>query len=188
MNPSRDKLSPSEIERQLYEADQFLNGLFPQTADEVRETLAMFGTTPVELPEQLSEPNVVFDCMIEKQQAQQEPSAFGTLLTLLRTQKKLSIEQLAATTDLDIGDLRRIETTPGSKPSPLTVSSIAEYFKLEPCNVMRLAGLTRDAKTPGLQKALSVAACAKPNFDSLTLEQRACFHTFVEQLRKKGEQ
>ena len=87
MNPSRDHLSPSEIERQLYEADQFLEGLFPETADEVRETLAMFGTTPVKLPERLREPDAVFDRMIEKKQAQQEPSAFGTLLTMLRTEK-----------------------------------------------------------------------------------------------------
>src|SRR6185436_6054434 len=92
MNPSRDHLSPSEIERQLYEAEQFLDGLFPQTADEVRETLAMLGTTPVELPERLREPDAVFDRMIEKQQAQREPSAFGTLLTMLRTEKRLSIE------------------------------------------------------------------------------------------------
>lgn len=187
MNPSRDHLSPGEIERQLYEAEQFLDGLFPQTADEVRETLAMFGTTPVELPERLREPNAVFDRMIEKQQAVQEPTAFGKLLTMLRTQKKLSIEQLAAKTDLDAEDLRAIETVPGSEPSPLTVSTIAEYFKLEPRNVMRLAGLTRDAKTKVLQKALSVAACAKPTFDSLTSQEQACFRALVEKLREKGE-
>lgn len=187
MNPSRDHLSPGEIERQLYEAEQFLQGIFPQTADEVRETLAMFGTTPVELPERLREPDAAFNRMIEKQKAEQEPTAFGKLLTMLRTQKKLSIEQLAAKTDLDAGDLRTIETVPGSVASPLTVSTIAEYFKLEPCNVMRLAGLTRDSKPPGLQKALSVAACAKPNFDSLTQEQKAWFHALVEKLREKGE-
>ena len=187
MNPSRDHFSPGEIELQLYEAEQFLEGLFPQTADEVRETLAMFGTTPVELPERLREPDAVFDRMMEKQQSEQEPTAFGKLLTILRTQKKLSIEQLAAKTDLDAGDLRTIETVPGSVASPLTVSTIAEYFKLEPRNVMRLAGLTRDSKSPALQKALSVAAYAKPNFDSLTSKEQAYFHALVEKLREKGE-
>lgn len=187
MNPSRDHLSPGEIERQLYEAEQFLDGLFPQTADEVRETLAMFGTTPVELPERLQEPDAVFDRMIEKQKAQTEPTAFGKLVTMLRTQKKLSIDQLAAKTELDAGDLRKLETVPGSVPSPLTVSTIAEYFKLERQNVMRLAGMTRDAKTPVLQKVLSVAAYAKPNFDSLTPKEQACFHALVEKLREKGE-
>jgi transcriptional regulator with XRE-family HTH domain len=187
MNPSRDHHSPGEIERQLYEAEQFLEGLFPKTADEVRETLAMFGTTPVDLPEQLREPDAVFNRMSEKQQAQQEPTAFGKLLTMLRTQKKLSIEQLAAKTNLDAGDLRTIETVPDSVASPLTVSTIAEYFKLEARNVMRLAGLTRDTNTPVLQKALSVAAYAQPNFDSLTSNEQAYFRALVETLREKGE-
>lgn len=187
MNPSHDHLSPSEIERQLYEADKFLDGLFPQTADEVWETLAMFGTTPVELPERLRESDAVFDRMIEKQRAQHEPSAFGTLLTMLRTEKKLSIEQLAAKTDLDAADLRQIETVPGAVVSPLTVSTIADYFKLEPRKLIRLAGLTRDAKTSGLQGALSVAACAKPNFEALTPKEKACFHALVKKLREKGE-
>lgn len=187
MNPSREPLSPSEIERQLFEADQFLAGLFPQTADEVRETLAMFGSTPVPLPDRLREPEAVFERMIEQQHAQTEPTAFGKLLTMLRTEKKLSIEQLAAKTNLDAGDLRSIETVPGSKASPFTVSTLAEYFKLEPRQVMRLAGLTRDAKAVEYQKALSVAACAKPTFDSLTSQQKACFHAFVEELRDKGK-
>lgn len=187
MTPSRDDLSYNQIERQLYEAEQFLDGLFPQTADEVRETLAMFGTTPVELPERLREVEAVFDRMIEKQHAQTEPSAFGKLLTMLRTEKRLSIEQLAAKTDLDTEDLRTIEATPGSVASPLLVSTIADYFKLEPRNVMRLAGLTRNSQTPALPMALSVAACAKPNFDSLTRDEKACFHALVKQLRKKGE-
>ena len=187
MNPSHDQLSPSEIAPQLYEAEQFLDGLFPQTADEVLETLAMFGTTPVELPERLREPDAVFDRMIEKQQAQHEPSAFGTLLTMLRTEKRLSIEQLATKTDLDADDLRQIETVPGAVASPLTVSTIADYFKLEPRKLIRLAGLTSNAKIPVHQDALSVAACAKPNFDALTPKEKACLYALVKKLREKGE-
>ncbi len=187
MNPSRDQLSPGEIERQLYEAEQFLEDLFPQTVDDVREMLAMFGTTPVELPECLREPDAVFERMIEKQQTQQDPGAFSKLLAMLRAEKKLSTEQLAAKTNLDADDLRTIETVPGTRASPLTVLAIAEYFKLEPRAVMRLAGLIRDAKSSVQRRALSVAACAKPNFDSLTPKEKACFHTLVERLRERGE-
>ena len=48
---------------------------------------------------------------------------------------------------------------------------------------MRLAGLTRDsADLP--RESLSVAACAKPNFDALNTQERAIFHALVKQLRK----
>ena len=187
MNPSRDHLSPSEIERQLYESEQFLEGLFPQTADEVRETQAMFGTTPVQLPERLREPKAVLDRIVQTDRMQREPTAFGKLVTMLRTEKRLSIEQLADKTDLDAEDLRKIESEPGNTASPFAVSTLAEYFKLQPSNVMRLAGLTRDSQVTSLQGLLSVAACAKPNFDSLSREEKELFYELVKQLRRKGE-
>jgi transcriptional regulator with XRE-family HTH domain len=187
MSPSRDHLSPSEIERQLYESEQFLEGLFPQTVDEVRETQTMFGTTPVALPERLREPEAVLDRIVQKEHMHVEPSALGTLLTMLRTEKKLSIEQLASKTDLDADDLRKIESEPGNPATPLAVAVLAEFFKLQPRKVMRLAGLTRDPQTPLLQGTLSVAACAKPTFDSLSSEEKELFHEFVKQLRDKGD-
>lgn len=53
MNTRKKDLSPSEIEQLLYESDQFLDGIFPQSEAEVSELQTMFGTTPVELPERL---------------------------------------------------------------------------------------------------------------------------------------
>ena len=188
MNPSRDQLSPREIERRLYESEQFLDGLFPQTVDEVRDTQAMFRTTAIQLPEQLREPKAVLDRIVQKEQTQTEPMAFGKLVTMLRTEKKLSIEQLADRTDLDAEDVRKIESEPGNVASPLAVTALAEYFKLQPVNLIRLAGLTRDSQAAPLQGVLSVAACAKPNFDSLSRDEKTLFHELVNQLRKKGEE
>lgn len=63
---------------------------------------------------------------------------------MLRTEKKLSIDQLAQKTDLDADDLQRLES--GSQAaSPLAVAVLAEFFRLQPRKVMRLAGLTRES-------------------------------------------
>jgi hypothetical protein len=182
MNPRNDDLTPSEIEQLLYEADQFVDGLFPQTEADVAEMETMFGSTPVELPERLRKPEAVLERIIQQEPAAQKPSPFGTLVTMLRTEKKLSIDQLAQKTDLDADDLRSLESG-GHAASPLAVTVLAEFFRLQPHKVMRLAGLTRDSADLPSQ-SLSVAACAKPNFDALNPQERAIFHALVKQLRK----
>lgn len=182
MNPRNEGLSTSDIERLLYQADQFIDGLFPQSEADVVEMETMFGSTPVELPERLRKPTEVLERIISQEAAVPKPSPFGTLVTMLRTEKRLSIDQLAQKTDLDADDLRCLEA--GSLPaSPLAVAVLAEFFRLQPQKVMRLAGLTREsAELP--QETLSVAACAKPNFDQLSPQERALFHALVKQLRK----
>jgi hypothetical protein len=186
MHPSHDDLTPNEIERRLYAADQFLDGLFPQSEADVAELQTMFGSTPVELPERLRDAGAVLDRIAQKEGASPKPSAFGKLITMMRTEKKLSIDQLAEKTDLDADELRHIESEGGIVASPLVVSVLADYFKLQPQKAMRLAGLTRESRDPPHSDILSVAACAKPNFESLDPEEKALFHEFVKQLRKKG--
>lgn len=186
MRPSHDDPSPREIERKLYDADQFLDGLFPQSESEVAETMAMFGTTPIQLPEHLRNAKAVLERIEQREPVAAKPSAFGKLVIMLRTEKKLSIEQLAQRTDLDVDDLRRIESESGNVASPLAVSVLANYFQLQLPKVIRLAGLARESRDPSQDGPLSVAACAKPNFDSLTPQERRLFHAFVKQLRQRG--
>jgi transcriptional regulator with XRE-family HTH domain len=185
MCPRNDDLSPSEIERLLYSADQFIDGLFPQTEADIAEMQTMFGSTPVELPERLREPEAVLDRIIQQETDNQTTSPFGTLVTMLRTEKKLSIDQLARKTDLDAEDLRCVESG-GKAASPLAVAVLAEFFRLQPQKVMRLAGLTRESDDVSRDESLAVAACAKPNFDSLTSQERTMFRALVKQLRKQG--
>ncbi len=184
MNTRKDYLSPSEIERLLYDADQFVDSLFPQTEADVAEMQAMFGSTPIELPERLREPKLVLERIIERERAAPKPSAFGKLVTMLRTENKLSIEQLAQRIDLDAEDLQNIESG-ANAASPLAVTVLAEFFKLQPQKIMRMTGLTRESSDRPQSEILSVAACAKPNFDSLDSQERAMFHALVKQLRNK---
>lgn len=74
----------------------------------------------------------------------------------------------------------------GAAASPLAVTVLAEFFKLQPQKAMRLAGLIREAPEQSTADVLSVAAYAKPSFDSLTAEEKMLFHEFVKWLQKKG--
>ena len=186
MEPSRDSLSASEVERQLYEAAQFVDGLFPQSEDEIKELQSMFGTTPITLPESLREPNAVLKRIIDAEDEQKEPTEFGCLITMLRTEKKLSVEQLATKVALSPETISSIESDPNTVATPFAATALAEYFQLQPQSVIRLAGLTRESSTNSCEPALSVAACAKPNFESLTRAEKDLFHQLVKRLRKKA--
>lgn len=186
MNTSKNDLSPSEIEQLLYESDQFLDGIFPQSEVEVSELQTMFGTTPVELPERLRDSKEVLERILKKEDEAPKSTAFGKLIKMLRTEKKLSIESLANKVDLNAQDLQQLESG-HTTASPLVATVLAEYFKLQPQKVIQIAGLTRESVNP-MHESLYVAACAKPNFDALTSDEKNMFHAFVKQLRTKDKQ
>lgn len=185
MNTRKNDPSPDEVERLLYEADQFVCGLFPQTEGEVAEAQLMFGSTPVELPEQLRNPRTVFERITRREQPTFAPTPFGKLISVLRTEQKLSLAQLAKKTDLDVEDLQDIESGKAAV-SPMAVSVLAQFFRLQPQKARRIAGLTREATDQPSDEALFVAACAKPNFDALDPQERAMFHALIKRLRKNG--
>lgn len=185
MNTRKNDPSPAEVERLLYEADQFVDGLFPQTDSDVAEMELMFGSTPVELPEQLRRPELVLERIIQREAATPQSTAFGKLITMLRTEQKLSVAQLAQKTDLDCDELQDIESGKASA-SPMSVTVLAQFFKLQPQKAIRMAGLTRESTDELPGESLSVAACAKPNFQALDQQERATFHALVKRLRNKG--
>lgn len=185
MNTRKSDPSLEELERLLYEADQFVCGLFPQTESEVAEMQLMFGSTRVELPEQLRDPQAVLERIVQREQPVFEPTPFGKLITMLRTEQKLSLAQLAQKTNLDAEDLENIESGKGPV-TPMAVSVLAQFFRLQLHKAKRMAGLTREATGQSPDEALSVAACAKPNFDALDHREREMFHALVKQLRTNG--
>jgi hypothetical protein len=183
MHPIYESGSSKDIERQLAQADQELNEAFAQTPDEVRELEALFGTTPRALPADLQNPAVVLNSIKKAEASSETPSSLGKLITFLRTEKCLSIEQLAAKTDLDIEELVEIESSSESNAGPRAVVVLATFFKLSPMKLQRLAGLTHDLAT-NESESLGIAACAKPDFRQLTKQERVVFHHWVKQLRK----
>jgi transcriptional regulator with XRE-family HTH domain len=181
MQPKNDRLT--KIEQALHESEQFVDDLFPKDECEVADFQAMFGDTPMELPERLREPLEVLGRIEKKDSSTNGPTEFGKVLKFLRTEKGLTIEQLASKTELDVDELKMIESSP-SAPSPLMVCLLAQYFRFNQSKLDRLAGLTWQNTDSTLRTELCVAACSKTNFNELTRAEKLAFHQFVKQLRK----
>lgn len=175
---------PRNIERRLYEANRALDDVIAQTPEAVREMEAMFGSTPRILPEALRNASKVLERIKHDEQGKNAPRAFGKMITLLRTEKRLSVEQLATKTGLDVEEILEVESCQSDEVEPMIVSVLADYFKLQPRKLQRLAGLTRETSDEESYGALGIAACAKPEFDKLSSEQKKLFHQWVKQLRR----
>ncbi len=184
MRPIFERESPRNIERRLHQANQALNEAIAQTPEDVREMEVMFGSTPRVLPEALRDADKVLARIKQNDNESHIPTAFGKLITLLRTEKRLSVEQLAAKTDLDTEDIVEIESCGSCDAEPMVVSVLAGFFKLPPRKLQQLAGLTRASSHHELSESLGIAACAKPDFDKLTKQEQKLFHQWVKQLRR----
>jgi transcriptional regulator with XRE-family HTH domain len=180
MNTPNDKTPHSDLERELYEADRYIDSLFPQTPEEVAEAEMLFGSTEVELPEKLRSSKMVFDSIVAKEKAKKESAAFGNMLRMLRTESKLSIQALAKRTDLDPLELEEIESGNCKAISPLVVSVIARHFKLATQKLSQIANLTRPSAVNDCDDALFIAACAKPEFDQLSSDEIKVFRLWLK--------
>ena len=68
-----------------------------------------------------------------------ETYAFGTLVAMLRRDRMLSVEELAAEARISAADLLNIEVDPKYVPSPRAVHQLAEYFHIPQRSLLKLA-------------------------------------------------
>lgn len=176
--------SPRNVERRLYEANRALDDVIAQTPETVREMEVMFGSTPRVLPDALQSASKVLEKIKRDEEGENAPRAFGKVITLLRTEKRLTPEQLATKTGLDVDEILEVESGSNNDVEPMIVSVLADYFKLQPRKLQKLAGLTQESNNSGWSGALGIAACAKPEFDKLSREEKKLFHQWVKQLRR----
>ena len=172
MLPSNRNQTPRNVERALYRASETLKGLIAQTPEEFEETQSLLGSTPCERPESLQDADAVLERIIKQDTEKNEPSAFGKTITLLRTQKRLSIEQLAKKTDLDADEITEIESSPNNDVDPMAVTVLAEFFGMSVDRMQRLAGLTTNSTMGDDFESLHLAAGAQPEFDDLSIADR----------------
>ena len=176
--------TPRNIERRLYEANRALDDVIAQTSEAVLEMEAMFGSTPRTLPEALRNASKVLERIKQDEQGKNTPKVFGKVITLLRTEKGLTPEQLAWKTGLDVEEILEVESGGNCDVEPMIVSVLADYFKLQPRKLQKLAGLTQESNNSDWAGALGIAACAKPEFDKLSREEKKLFYQWVKQLRR----
>jgi transcriptional regulator with XRE-family HTH domain len=110
--------------------------------------------------------------------AEETRIAFGRLVNLMRRQRGLSLEKLAAQAALDVGELVSIEDDLHYTPEPRTVFQLARTFKVSHKALMQLAGLTV-AKDSVLHKEAVRFAARSESIEKLTPEESEALESFV---------
>ena len=110
--------------------------------------------------------------------------AFGRFVRLMRRQRGLSLEKLAADADVDIAVLVEIENDPYRKPELRTTYQLANYFGVSRSGLMQVAGLTTRKDARLLDEAVRFAARSEPTA-ALTPEETEALEKFVSALSKQ---
>lgn len=181
---SQPKRSPRAVELAIHHSSETLERLIVQTPSEVEETQSVLGSTPCEVPENLRNADEVLERILQSQTDAVEPTALGKTVTLLRTQKKLTIHELARRTELDVEDIVDVENDPKLDPDPMIVVVLAEYFHVSVEKMQRLAGLTQHCDLGEEFASLHLAAGARPEFDKHTREEKKVLLRWIKQFRK----
>ena len=88
--------------------------------------------------------------------------AFSKLIELRRRERRLTIEQLAKTADVDLGELLDIESGQAQSVEPRTVHQLAQVLRLPGAKLLQLSGLAI-ARDEGIEReAVRFAARSEP--------------------------
>lgn len=104
--------------------------------------------------------------------------AFGRFVNLMRRQRAMTIEKLAESADLEIGELVSIEDDLHFKPEPRTVFRLAHAFGVPQQRLMQLAGLASARDERFRQEAVRFAARSEP-VQKLSKEEHTALAAFI---------
>ena len=111
--------------------------------------------------------------------------AFHRVIQMMRRSRGLTVDELAARTSIDRGELVALERNPGYRPSPLTLHRLSQFFDVPDRKLAVLAGAIREVPEDLRQHAARFAA-QSDSFSKLTKEEQRVLDEFIEFLR--GEQ
>jgi transcriptional regulator with XRE-family HTH domain len=105
--------------------------------------------------------------------------AFSRFLLLARRERKLSLEQFAEATDVDLAELLKIETDEHYVPSPRTVHQVAGFLKVPARKLMALAGLLQVKDVQFQNESLRFAARSEP-VETLSPQEHSVLEEYVK--------
>jgi HTH-type transcriptional regulator, competence development regulator len=108
--------------------------------------------------------------------------SFSRFVHLARKEKRLTLEQFAERTDVDLFELVNIETEK-AKPKARTVYQIADFLGLPEQRLMALAGLLEVKDVQFQEESVRFAARAE-TLEAPTPEEHAAFEAWVKFLSK----
>lgn len=105
--------------------------------------------------------------------------AFDRFIELARRNRRLTLEQFAEQTDVDLAELLRIEADEHYVPAIRTVHQIAAFLQVPVQKLMALAGLLR-VKDARFQQATLHFAARSESIDTLSDEEHAALEEYVK--------
>jgi transcriptional regulator with XRE-family HTH domain len=106
-------------------------------------------------------------------------TAFVNLLNLTRREYKLTWEQFSQKVDVDLAELMGIESDENYKPTPRTVTKIAQFIHVPAEKLFILSGLARARDIQFEEAALRFAARSQP-VKELTSEEHEALKEYVK--------
>jgi transcriptional regulator with XRE-family HTH domain len=112
--------------------------------------------------------------------------AFGRAIHLLRRQQAMTVEKLAESAQIDLGELVKIENDPHHRAEPRAVSQLARIFRQDPKTFQQLAGnaMVRDRRM--VEEAERFAA-RSGSIEKLSSQERQALEHFIAALGALSE-
>ncbi len=122
----------------------------------------------------------------ENKHATQMRYVFQGVVSGLRKEKGLRIDQFAKKAEIDRDDVVALERDVDYKPTPLILYKLSKFYKISQHKLAVLAGAIRDIPS-GLQKEASSFAAKSESFSKLTDQERQTLDEFVKFLKAKDD-
>jgi transcriptional regulator with XRE-family HTH domain len=123
--------------------------------------------------------SAIEDLEQQSQRVNAAHTAFVNLLNLTRRQHKLTWEQFSQKMDVDLAELIGIENDENYKPTPRTVTKIAQFIRVPAEKLFVLSGLARARDVHFQEEALRFAARSQP-IKALTSEEHEALKDYVK--------
>jgi transcriptional regulator with XRE-family HTH domain len=111
--------------------------------------------------------------------------AFHLVLWNLRRDKRLTIDELSHRTEVDRDELLALERDPQSRPTPLTLHKLSEFYGVSPRRMAALAGAVREIPEDVRDRATRYAARSE-TFAKLTREEKKALDEFMAFLKSES--
>lgn len=109
--------------------------------------------------------------------------AFVLCVRMLRRRRALTVDQLAAGSEIDRDEIVAMERNNGYRPTPLTLHRLSQFYGIPQRRLMALAGAVKDDETA--ERASRFAAQSE-SFATLTKEEKRALDDFVRFLKTES--
>jgi transcriptional regulator with XRE-family HTH domain len=111
--------------------------------------------------------------------------AFSRFIEMYRRRNRMSVESLAESADIDVGELREIEAS-GTTPEPRTIYKLSSALKVKQDHLMLLSGLSQRRDPKFSAGVVKFAARSEP-MEALSPDEEEALDELVKVLAESTD-